>query len=39
MRGWGLSQAVLAAYWGWEDNGRVWNEALAFAKLLAAIRT
>jgi streptomycin 6-kinase len=35
---WGMSQAVLAAYWGWEDGGHVWHEALAFAELLAAIR-
>jgi streptomycin 6-kinase len=35
---WGMSQAVLAAYWGWEDGGKVWDEALAFAELLAAIR-
>jgi streptomycin 6-kinase len=38
VRGWGLSRAVLAAYWGWEDSGQVWKEALAFAELLAAIR-
>ena len=38
VAGWGMSQAVLAAYWSWEDSGRVWDEALAFAELLAAIR-
>jgi streptomycin 6-kinase len=38
VRGWGLSRAVLAAYWGWEDSGEVWEEALAFAELLAAIK-
>ena len=38
VRGWGLSRAVLAAYWGWEDSGQVWEEALAFAELLAAIK-
>ena len=38
VRGWGLAQAVLAAYWGLEDGGRVWDEALAFARLLAEIR-
>jgi streptomycin 6-kinase len=38
VRGWGISQAVLAAYWSWEDSGRVWEEALAFAELLCAIR-
>lgn len=37
VRGWGLAQAVLAAYWGWEDTGQVWKEALAFADLLVAI--
>lgn len=36
--GWGFSQAVLAAYWGWEDEGRVWEQALTFAELLATIR-
>lgn len=38
VHGWGVSQAVLAAYWGWEDSGHVWKEALAFAELLAEIR-
>ena len=38
VRGWGLSRAVLAAYWGWEDGGEVWEEALAFAELLSAIK-
>jgi streptomycin 6-kinase len=36
VRGWGLAQAVAAAYWGLEDYGRVWEEALAFAELLRA---
>ena len=35
IRAWGLAQAVLAAYWGLEDGGRVWHEALTFANLLA----
>ena len=39
VRGWGVAQAVLAAYWSLEDSGRVWEEALAFAELLSAIRT
>jgi hypothetical protein len=30
---------VLAACWGWEDSGRVWEEALAFAELLATMKT
>ncbi len=38
IRAWGLAQAVLAAYWGLEDGGRVWDEALVFARLLAEIR-
>jgi streptomycin 6-kinase len=36
VHGWGLAQAVLAAYWGLEDSGRVWQEALTFAELLSA---
>ena len=38
VRAWGLAQAVLAAYWRLEDGGRVWDEALVFARLLAEIR-
>lgn len=38
VRGWGLSRAVLAAYWSWEDSGEVWEEALIFADLLEAIQ-
>jgi streptomycin 6-kinase len=38
VRGWGVSQAVLAAYWGLEDSGRVWEEALIFAGLLSKIK-
>ena len=38
VRAWGLAQAVLSAYWGLEDGGRVWGEALTFAGLLAEIR-
>lgn len=37
VRGWGLSRAVLAACWSFEDGGGVWEEALAFAELLAAV--
>jgi len=33
-----MSQTALAAYWSWEVSGRVWEEALAFAELLAAIK-
>jgi streptomycin 6-kinase len=38
IRGWGIAGAVLAAYWGLEDSGHVWEEALAFARLLSEIR-
>ena len=38
VRAWGISQAVLAAYWGVEDFGQAWEQALAFAELLSAIR-
>jgi streptomycin 6-kinase len=34
VRGWGFAQSVLAAYWGLEDRGEVWEQALAFARLL-----
>jgi streptomycin 6-kinase len=37
VRGWGFAQAVLAAYWGLEDSGQVWEESLVFAELLSAI--
>jgi streptomycin 6-kinase len=35
VHGWGLAQAVLAAYWDLEDSGRLWQEALTFAELLS----
>jgi streptomycin 6-kinase len=38
VRGWSVAGAVLAAYWGLEDSGHVWEEALAFARLLSEIR-
>ena len=38
IRCWGIAGAVLAAYWGLEDSGHVWEEALAFARLLSEIR-
>lgn len=37
VRRWAFAQAVLAAYWGLEDGGRVWEEALIFAELLPVI--
>jgi streptomycin 6-kinase len=37
VRGWGFAQAVLAACWGLEDSGRVWEQGLASARLLAGV--
>jgi streptomycin 6-kinase len=37
IRGWGLAQAVLSAWWGVEDFGHIWDAALACAELLATI--
>jgi hypothetical protein len=33
-----LSRVVFAACWSWEVSERVWDLALAFAKLLAVIK-
>jgi streptomycin 6-kinase len=38
VRGWAVAQAVLAAFWGLEDSGRVWEEALVFSRLLAGVK-
>ncbi len=35
IRGWGLAQAVLAAYWSLEDVGHVWEQPLLCAQYLA----
>lgn len=35
--GWSLAQAVLAAWWSFEDSGHVWDEAITCAELLAGI--
>ncbi len=35
VRGWGVAQSVLAAYWSLEDGFGVWEEALIFARLLS----
>ncbi|MBF6591364.1 MAG: phosphotransferase [Ktedonobacterales bacterium] len=37
VRGWGLAQAVLSAWWHFEDHGQGWEPALACAALLAEI--
>ena len=33
--GWGMAQAVLSAWWSFEDHGHGWEPAIACAKLLA----
>jgi streptomycin 6-kinase len=38
IRGWGLAQAVLSAWWSVEDHGHGWEGAIACAELLAAIK-
>lgn len=35
--GWGLAQAVLAAWWSFEDHGHGWEPWIACAELLAAL--
>jgi len=37
VRGWGLAQAVLSAWWSIEDHGHGWEGAIACAELLAAV--
>lgn len=36
IRGWGFAQAVLSAWWTWEDHGEVGDYALECARLIAA---
>jgi streptomycin 6-kinase len=37
VRGWGLAQAVLSAWWSIEDHGYGWEGAIACAELLAMV--
>jgi streptomycin 6-kinase len=37
--GWGVAQAVLSAWWSYEDHGHGWEPALAYAEILARIST
>ena len=37
IRGWGLAQAVLSAWWNVEDEGAIGSEALLCAELLASL--
>ena len=36
---WGLAQAVLAAWWSYEDHGRGWEQWIACAELLSPLVT
>jgi streptomycin 6-kinase len=38
IRGWALAQAVLSAWWSIEDHGYGWEEAIAYAEILAGLR-
>ena len=38
IHGWGLSQAVLSAWWGIEDSGYVSDEMIAFAALMEKVK-
>jgi streptomycin 6-kinase len=38
VRGWGLAQAVLSAWWCVEDSGYGWEPTIACAELLAAVK-
>jgi streptomycin 6-kinase len=35
---WGIAQAVLSAWWSYEDHGHGWEPAIACAKLLTTLR-
>jgi streptomycin 6-kinase len=35
--GWGLAQAVLAAWWSYEDHGHGWEQWIACAEILAEL--
>jgi streptomycin 6-kinase len=37
LLGWGLAQAVLSAWWSFEDHGHGWHDALTCAELLATL--
>jgi streptomycin 6-kinase len=37
LLGWGLAQAVLSAWWDYEDHGHGWEKPLACAEVLAEL--
>lgn len=38
LRGWGLAQAVLSAWWSFEDHGHGWEWGTTCAELMAALK-
>jgi streptomycin 6-kinase len=38
LRGWGLAQAVLSAWWSYEDHGHGWEGAIAVAEHLSTLK-
>ena len=38
VRGWGVAQAVLSAWWSMEDSGEGWEGAIFIAELLSSIK-
>ena len=38
LRGWGLAQAVLSAWWSYEDHGHGWEGAMVVAEHLSALK-
>jgi streptomycin 6-kinase len=39
IHGWGLAQAVLAAWWNFEDHGHGWEPLIAFAEILSSLQS
>ena len=37
LLGWSLAQAVLSAWWSYEDTGRIWGQALTVAECLSRL--
>ncbi|MDI7277140.1 MAG: aminoglycoside phosphotransferase family protein [Anaerolineae bacterium] len=37
LLGWSLAQAVLSAWWSYEDSGRIWGQALRVAECLSGL--
>jgi len=38
LRDWALAQAVLSAWWSYEDHGHGWEPAITLAELLVALK-